>query len=73
MATLVSSTATGDITSTGRAQIGGQGFQGYYAYWKNNQAYNVDFAVRSIGGGGVWWASACYNHSGNTYGCGREV
>ena len=73
MAGFQSSTIGGDFTSTGKNIVQGQGFQGYYAYWRNNTAYNIDFSVRNIGAGAVWWCSACYNHSGNTYGCGSEV
>jgi len=74
MATLQSTNVAGTLTSTGYEERGGgeQGFQGYYAWWQNNIAYTVDFAVRQISGGSTYWCSACYNHSGNAYGAGNE-
>ena len=74
MATLgTNMTVTGDTTVTGRRQYQGMGLQGHYGWWQNNIAYTVDFTVRNIGGGSVHWLSASYNHSGQSYGCGREV
>ena len=73
MATFQTTNVTGDLTSTTASYIQGQTFQGYYAYWRNNLTYNVDFTVRNIGGGGTFWVSAAYNHSGTSYGAGQEA
>ena len=72
MAVLQTSTFQNDVTTSSRRQYQGQAQQGYYAYWRNNTAYNIDFTIRNIGGGGVWWYSACYNHHGNSYGAGSQ-
>jgi len=64
---------SGDTTVTGRRQYQGLGLQGHYGWWQNNIAYSVDFTVRVVSGGAVWWCSASYNHSGQSYGCGNEV
>ena len=72
MATLQATSVTGAVISTGRLRLAGQtGFQGYYGYWRNNLAYNVDFTVRQGPVGHTWWCSAAYSHSGavnGTYG-----
>jgi len=65
MATLQSSTITSNLTVGNRSKIGGTGFQGYYALWKNNIAYNIDFTVHWGSVGHVWWVSAAYSHSGH--------
>ena len=72
MAQFQATTVTGDLTSTTLDMRATQSFQGYYAYWRNNFSYTVDFSNRQIGAGAAWWVSACYNHSGNAYGAGNE-
>jgi hypothetical protein len=66
-------TVTGNTTVTARHQYQGIGLQGHYGWWQNNIAYSFDFSVRYIGAGAVWWCSASYNHSGQSYGCGNEA
>jgi len=72
MAQFAATTVANDLTSSVHDMRAGQSFQGYYAYWKNNVTYNINFSVRNIGAGAAWWCSACYNHSGNSYGAGNE-
>ena len=73
MATLgTNMTVTGNTTVTARHQFQGIGLQGHYGWWQNNIAYNVDFSVRNIGAGAVWWCSAFYSHSATAFGAGRE-
>jgi hypothetical protein len=69
MATLQATTVSGAAISSGHLRLGGSsppvtGFQGYYAYWRNNIAYAVDFTVRQGPVGHCWWVSAAYSHSG---------
>jgi hypothetical protein len=64
MATLQQTQISGNLTVTGKSKIGGQGFQGYYGYWRNNLTYNIDFTVKAGTVGHVWWVSAAYSHSG---------
>jgi hypothetical protein len=75
MATLQGTTISGDLHNTQLSILGAgsTGFQGYWAYWRNNLAYTVDFNVRNVGAGATFWCSACYNHSGNSYGAGNEA
>jgi hypothetical protein len=73
MANFQGTTVTGDLTCSTQSLRATQGFQAYYAYWKNNISYAVNFSVRNVGAGAAWWCSACYNHSGsNSYGAGNE-
>ena len=72
MANFQATTVTGDLTCSTLSMRATQGFQAYYAYWKNNITYAIDFNVRNIGGGASWWCSASYSHSGTAYGAGNE-
>ena len=74
MATLGTNiTVTGDTTVTNRRQYQGMGLQGHFGWWQNNIAYSIDFSIRNIGGGAVWWCSGSYSHSGTAYGAGKEI
>ena len=72
MAALTTTSASGAVVTSARLKVQGiTGFQGYYAYWRNSTAYNVDFSVKAGTVGHVWWVSAAYSHSGavsGTYG-----
>ena len=65
MATLQATSVSGAVVTSGKIKVTDiTAFQGYYAYWRNNLGYNVDFGVRQGPVGHVWWVSAAYSHSG---------